>query len=79
MAQFDLTLVHKTDCEFVEGEQPEYIRGASGTILVVCPKTGYLINARYDSALKAFCNTSTGQEIDFTEVSEYYRLFYANM
>jgi len=79
MAQHDLTLVHKRDCEFVDGEQPEYVSGSSGTILVVCPKTGYLINARYDSAKKAFCNTSTGQAIDFTDVSEYYRLFYAYM
>lgn len=79
MAQYDLTLVHKSDFQFSEGEQPAYISGAAGPILVVCPKTGYLINARYDKEKRAFCNTSTGEPIDFTQVTEYYRLFYAHM
>lgn len=79
MSQHDLTLVRKTDCEFVEGEQPEYIRGAAGVILVVCPKTGYLINATWNAAKRSFCNSSTGELIDFTLVTEYYRLFYTNM
>lgn len=76
MALHDLSLVHFSNNKFAEGEQPAFISGTAGPILVVCPKTGHLIHTRFDHEKRAYCNTVTGEEVEWTAVEDYYRLCY---